>query len=164
MEEEIEISYLEHEIANNKELLSDYCNQIVKVDKQEQSKKKELIRELRKEKLAIMLTEGAVDACNFMAAVAILRASQHDYPVIDSFLVPAAFAATYIAMSHRSNDAIDEKERSYRARRDELHDEYYYYGFKYAEEAIDLCKENTDLMSQYKVKARALGLDERISR
>ena len=163
MEEEIELSYLEHEIENNQELCLEYLMDLKRVDLQYCDKREERIKELKRAKFKAYLLAGAVDACNFMAAVSILNASKLEYPVIDAFLVPVAFTGSLIAMSHRSRDAIKQEERNFKIKMDELDDEYTYYGDKYIDECIRITDECIDLQAKQKALVKTLETNERIS-
>ncbi len=163
MEEEIKLCYLEHELETSKETMLDYLNALQQVDVSLIQERKELIKNLKKAKIATFLTAGAYDACNFIAAVAILNASKHEYPIIDAFLVPMAFTVSMIAMSNRSRDAIEMVERNNKMELGALEEEYCFYGDKYIDALLEMTDHAIDVQNEHKTLSRKLGLDERIS-
>lgn len=159
MEEEIKLCYLDHEVRNNQDIMCDYLMSLMKVEMQYAQKSSEKIKYLKKAKVAAYLIAGAYDACNFMAAVAILNASSHEYPVIDAFLVPMAFTGSLFAMSNRARDAVEMVEETNRAELEALRNEYDFYGDRYLEVLSDMCDHEIDLDNERRVLANKLGVE-----
>ena len=163
MEEEIEISYLEHELENNSELCIEYLTSLIQVDAQYSEKRQEMIKNLKKAKVAAYLTAGTFDVCSFLAAMSILNSNNSEHPLVDAFLVPIVFTGGVLIMSNKAKNIIRQEERDFKIKIDELNSEYAYYGDRYLEECMRITGECCELQSQYKTLSKTLETNKRIS-